>query len=337
VFTRSDGVWSQQAYVKASNTDAGDQFGSSVALDGDTLAVGAFNEDSATTGINGDQADNSALSAGAVYVFTRTNGVWSQQAYVKASNTDAGDGFGASVAIDGDTLAIGARLEDSASTGIDGDQSDNSANGAGAVYIFTRMNGVWSQQAYLKASNTDPDDQFSLVALDGDTLAVGAFGEDNTTTGIDGDQSDNSANSTGAVYVFTRSDGVWSQQAYVKASNTGAGDVFGASVAIDGDILAVGARLEESASTGIDGDQSDNSANSAGAVYVFTRSDGVWSQQAYVKASNTDAGDVFGISVAIDGDTLAVGADRESSASTGVDGNQTDNSANNSGAVYVFQ
>ncbi len=131
-------AFAQQAYIKASNTDAEDQFGWSViALSGDTLAVGAHHEASAATGIDGDQSNNSAAIAGAAYVFTRDMaGVWSQQAYVKASNTDAFDEFGRSVALSGDTLAVGARLEDSAATGIDGVQSDNTANAAVAVHVF---------------------------------------------------------------------------------------------------------------------------------------------------------------------------------------------------------
>ncbi len=150
IFTRDGaGVWSQQAYIKASNTDAGDNFGFSIVLSGDTLAVLAPGEDSAATGIDGDQSDNSALDAGASYVFTRdAAGLWSQQAYVKASNTDAGDAFVFPITLSGDTLAVGASLEDSNATGIDGDQSDNSDQAAGASYVFTRDGaGVWSQQA----------------------------------------------------------------------------------------------------------------------------------------------------------------------------------------------
>jgi hypothetical protein len=130
-------TWSQQAYVKAANTDAVDQFGISVALAGDTLAVGAYLESSAAIGIGGDEADNSAEFSGAVYVFTRDSArVWSQQAYVKASNTDADDLFGWYIALSRDTLAAGAILESSAATGIGGDEADNTANSAGAVYVF---------------------------------------------------------------------------------------------------------------------------------------------------------------------------------------------------------
>ncbi len=341
VFTRdAAGVWTQQAYIKASNTDDRDSFGS-IALSGDTLAVGAFGEDSAATGINGDQSDNSTDGTGAVYVFTRdAAGVWTQQAYIKASNTGAGDGF-ASVALSGDRLVIGASFEDSAATGIDGDQSDNSATDGGATYVFMRdAAGVWSQQAYLKASNTDTDDEFGrFVRLSGDTLVVSAHHEDSAASGIDGDQSDNSAIDGGAAYVFAGdAAGVWSQLAYVKASNTEADDLFTWSVALSGNTLAVGARSEASAVTGIGGDQSDNSAVDAGSVYVFTRDmAGVWSQQAYIKASNTEANDLFGTrQIALSGDTLAVSATHEASAATGIDGDQSDNSASQAGAVYVY-
>ncbi len=357
VFTRSGGTWSQQAYVKASNTDgpfaycysryyyyykkiycdriSAARFGTSVSLsaDGNTLAVGAVGERSSATGINGDQGDSSALFAGAVYVFTRSKDMWSQQAYVKASNTGmgkynsyfmdgCGDSFGASVSLsaNGDTLAVGAFGEESNATGINGDQGGNRCSsreselgGPGAVYVFTRSEGTWFQQAYIKASNTGWSDKFgSSVSLsgDGDTLAVGALGEDSNATGVNGDQSSDMGWRSGAVYVFTRSEGTWFQQAYIKASNTGVHDYFGASVSLsaDGDTLAVGAFGERSNATGINGDQSDNSVYSAGAVYVFTRSEGTWFQQAYIKASSTEFHDHFGSSVSLsgDGDILAV-------------------------------
>jgi hypothetical protein len=108
---RSGGVWSQQAYLKASNTEAFDLFGYSVAVSGDTVVVGANGEDSSATGVNGNQADNSALQSGAAYVFMRSGGVWSQQAYLKASNTEAFDLFGYSVAVSGDTVVVGANGE----------------------------------------------------------------------------------------------------------------------------------------------------------------------------------------------------------------------------------
>jgi len=400
VFTRDPaGVWSQQAYIKASNAEAGDLFGRSVALAGDTLVVGAPGEKSLATGIDGDQSDNGADESGAVYLFTRdATGVWSQQAYMKASNTGpgdrrfGGDSFGSAVSISGDTLAVGAYKESSAATGIGGDQSDNGAIDAGAVYVFTRDPArVWSQQAYIKASNTDEYDWFGgSVAISGDTLAVGAWGEESNATGIDGDQNNNDDKNTGAAYVFTRdAAGVWSQQAYIKASNADFDDEFGRSLALSSDLLAVGATSEgdsgavylfvrdpvgiwsqqahlkalnagdmdefgnsvglsvdalvvgawreDGASTGVGGDLVDNSAGDSGAAYLFMRdAAGTWSQQAYIKASNTNAGDWFGTSVAVTVDALAVGAIFEESAATGIEGEQSDNSEGAAGAVYVY-
>lgn len=144
----------------------------------------------------------------------------------------------------------------------------------------------------------------------------------------------------GAVYVFVRAGTAWSQQAYIKASNTGASDLFGDSLSLSGDgsTLAVGAWGESSAATGTGGNQADNSKMAAGAGYVFQRTAATWAQVSYVKASNTDANDWFGWAIALSGDdsTLAVGATGESSGATGIDANQTDNSAITAGAVYVF-
>jgi hypothetical protein len=325
VFRRSGSAWAQEAYLKASNTGDGDEFGSSVALSGDTLAVGAWKEDSAAQGVGGDEGSDAAESSGAVYVFRRSDTTWQQEAYLKASNTGAGDNFGDSVALSGDTLAVGAYLEDSAAQGVGGDQGDNFAADSGAVYVFRRSGTTWQQEAYLKASNTDASDKFGdSVALSGDTLAVGAVEEDGGAGG------------SGAVYVFRRSGTIWQQEAYLKASNTGANDYFGVSVALSGDTLAVGAYGEDSAAQGVGGNQTNNSAGSSGAVYVFRRSGTTWQQAAYVKASNTDAGDQFGASVVLSGDTLAVGAFSEASTAQGVGGDQADNSASTSGAVYVF-
>jgi hypothetical protein len=222
--------------------------------------------------------------------------------YIKASNPESCrltgwlgteywtcEFFGSSVTLsaDGNTLAVGAPGEESAATGIGGDQNDNSASTAGAVYVFSRSGETWAQQAYVKASNTDDCSDHDITDLhfcgdhfgnsvtlsaDGNTLAVGAPMEESAATGIGGDESDDSAESAGAVYVFSRTGGeTWAQQAYVKASNTEAEDVFGSSVALsaDGNTLAVGAVREDSAATGIGGDESDNSALGAGAVYLY--------------------------------------------------------------------
>jgi hypothetical protein len=331
------GGLAQQAYLKASNAGAGDIFSHSVSLSGDTLAVGAPIEASAATGVNGNQTNNSALASGAVYVFVRSGTTWIQQAYLKASNAGAGDEFGYSVSLSGDTLAVGALAEGSAATGVNGNQANDNAAESGAAYVFVRSGTTWTQQAYLKASNTDGADYFGFsVSLSGDTLAVGALAEASAATGVNANQADNTAGNAGAVYVFTRSGATWTQQAYLKASNTEANDHFGIELSLSGDTLAVGAEDEASATTGVNGNQADNTAGSAGAVYVFVRTGATWTQRAYLKASNPERGDLFGDSVSLGADALAVSARYESSAATGVNGNQADNSARDSGAAYVF-
>ncbi len=331
-------------YFKASNTDGGDIFGEAISLsaDGNTLAIGAYAERSAVSGINGNQVDNSAAGAGAVYVFNRNGNIWNQYAYIKAGNTGIGDGFGIAVSLsdDGNTLAVGADGEDSVATGINGDTDDSAIN-SGAAYIFSRNNNnnSWKQQAFIKASNTGVGDAFGntlYLSGDGNTLAVGAKEEDSNATGIGGDQTNNLANGSGAVYMFSRSGFTWSQQAYIKASNTTRNDQFGNAVSLsdDGNVLAVSATLEDGIGTGTYSDQADGVGNS-GAVYVFGRNGSSWEQKAYIKANNSEAFDQFGTAVSLssDGQTLAVGAQYEAS---GAIDNQADNTVNGSGAVYVF-
>jgi hypothetical protein len=188
-----------------------------------------------------------------------------QQGYLKASNTNADDFFGLSVALSGDTLVVGAAQERSGATGVNGEQADNSKPNAGAAYVFTRSGGVWTQQAYLKASNTDAGDGFGTsVALEGNTLVVGAPWERSNATGVNGNEADNSAPNAGAAYVFTRTAGVWTQQAYLKASNTNAGDSFGINVTLSGETLAVGAYTEASNATGVNGNESESNGQVEG-------------------------------------------------------------------------
>ena len=325
VFVRSGTNWIQQAYLKASNTGAGDAFGESLALDGDTLIVGASYEDSSTTGVNGNQSNNDFGAAGAAYVFVRTGTNWTQQAYLKASNSGAQDHFGWSVALSGDTAVVGAYLEASGATGVNGDQNDNGANGAGAAYVFVRDGTNWTQQAYLKASNTGNADRFGRsVGVSGNVVVVGAPNEDSNAIGVNGNQSNNSAANAGAAYIFVRNGTNWAQQVYLKASDVHANDQFGYSVAVLGETVAVGARFAPA-----DGD-------GGGAVYVFGRDGTNWAEQAYLKASNPGQVDVFGSSLSMSGEAMVVGAYEEDSDATGVNGDQTNNNAYNSGAAYVF-
>jgi hypothetical protein len=364
VFARgASGVWSPQAYMKASNAEAGDNFGFAVTLsaDGDTLAVGAPREDSSFTGTDGDadeQADNSNVDSGAVYVFARVAGEWSQEAYMKARNSDFRDAFGSSVALSGDatSLAVGAPSESGAGTGPYGDglYDSNNAPRSGAVYIFLRAS-TWQANAYIKAPNNDPFDQFGgAIALDhdGNTLAVGAVFEASATAN---DKDDDTMGGAGAVYVFSRTDlpaaFVWSDQAYLKASHPDAEDFFGWALALsaDGNTLAVGAPEEDSDATGVGGNAEVNALPSPGAAYVFARTGNQWLEEAYVKASNTDDFDVFGSAVALsaNGNMLAVGAPSERSSAVGINGDQQDNTAvlwggpifrvHAAGAAYVFE
>jgi hypothetical protein len=280
VFRRAGGNWSQEAYVKASNTGPGDRFGSAVDLsaNGSVLVVGAPWEDSASTGLGGLATNEAAPSAGAAYVFRRsTSGMWAQELYAKASNTDANDRFGWSVAMsdDGAVIVIGAPGEDSAATGVAGVQASNAMTDAGAAYVLRRVGFAWTQEAYLKASNTDFADEFGhsvALAGDGGAILVGAPSERSNGRGIDGAANDNSLDFAGAAYVFRRgSSGGWAHEVSLKASNPGDSHVFGWSVALsnDGSTAVIGAREENSAATGIGGDQLDTSMSAAGAVYAF--------------------------------------------------------------------
>jgi hypothetical protein len=349
----------QVGYIKASHPSERAQFGDAIALsgDGNTLAVGARAESSAAAGINGNQADASAVSSGAVYVFARAGDRWVQQAYLKASNPGINDQFGHLVALsaDGNILAVSAPFEDSRATGVNGDQADNSMEQSGAVYVFARTGAVWSQQAYLKASNTgeaEEGDQFGFsLALsdDGNTLAAGATSEDSADARINGNQADNSAGSAGAVYVFVRTGSRWSQQAYVKSSSpdgADANDLFGYSVGLsaDGNTLAVGSYDEAGSSNVINGPE-DNNAPGTGAVFVFARRGTSWLRQAYLKASTQDRADSLGAWVAIsdDGNTVAAGAPDEDSLTTGINTVETGHSGRigtlddiSVGAAYVF-
>lgn len=325
-------------YVKASNTDAGDYFGTAIAIssDGTTMAVGAPSEDGNRTGLNGDEITNSSTDSGAVYIYGRRGNEWVKQTYIKSINNQASAYFGASVALssDGNTIAIGAPYEN----------GPNNKTNCGAVHVFTRTNGKWVFQDELYASNKDALDYFGEhIALsgDGNTLAVGAVGESSSGTGvhtgITAEQSSNSASMSGAVYIYTRTADTWSEPVYVKPLVTDAGDLFGSSISIssDGNYLAVGAIGE---SSGLASNQANNNSSKSGAVYVFNKTSKSWAQQAYLKALIIGGRDQFGYGVALNGDgtTLAVGAPGEKSKFTGIHADPSDDSVPDAGAVYIF-
>jgi FG-GAP repeat/Putative Ig domain len=272
VFTRSGTTWTLQQKLMAEDGVAGDTFGVSVAIEGDTLVAGAPRDD---------------VGKGAAYVFARSGTSWTQLQKLTAFDGESNDDFGASVAIDGDTLVAGA-------------PSDSGPNfNQGSAYVFTHSGQFWTLQQKLMASDGEANDAFGFsVAIDGDTLAAGAPRDDGVK---------------GSAYVFTRSGTTWTQQQKLMASDGEAIDAFGFSVAIDGDTLVAGAPIDPT-STKVD----------KGAVYVFTRSGTTWTEQQKLAASDGDARDQFGFSVAIDEDTLVAGAPLD-------DGAKVDQ-----GAAFVF-
>ncbi|MGI6496310.1 MAG: FG-GAP repeat protein [Kiritimatiellia bacterium] len=261
VFTRSGTAWSQQDKLAAADGAAGDFFGYSVALSGDTAFVGAYGD------------DDNGYNSGSAYVFTRSGTAWSQQDKLAAADGAAGDNFGCSVALDGDTALVGAYLD------------DDNGYASGSAYVFTRSGGTWTQQAKLAAADGADGDWFGCsVALCSGTALVGAYGD-----------SDNGA-ASGSACVFTRSDTNWAQQAKLSAGDSATADWFGTSVALSGDTALVGAYGDD--------DNGDNS----GSAYVFIRSGGTWTRQAKLTADDGAAYDYFGWSVALSGDTALVGA-----------------------------
>ena len=289
-------------YLKAIDSSQTGHFGEAVAIDGDTLVVGAWNDNSIGPDLNTNGL--SQIQSGAAYVFTKTRNGWSEPVQLKASNATSYHAFGKSVAIDGDTIVVGAWTE-----GVDQ---------AGAAYVFTRNGGVWTEQAYLKASNSGPEDQFgSSVAVQGNTIVVGARQE----SGDGSDPGDNSAEYAGAAYLFVRNGEAWTEQAYIKASSPEAYSNFGDSVALDGDTIVIGA-----SQSGFEFNRLvERQQSSYGSVHIFTGNGSTWTQQAQLKEAKNEPDNRFGRSVAIAGDTVVVGAPWDS-----------DNRSDDEGSAYVF-
>jgi len=282
VFVRSGGVWTQQQKLVASDAAASDWFGISIALSGDTAVVGAYQDDHA-----------GGTNAGSVYVFVRSGAVWAQQAKLVASDAAASDLFGQSVSISSDTIIVGAHQDDHAA-----------GSNAGSAYAFVRSGGVWTQQAKLTAADAAANDLFGYsVSISGDTAIVGAYFDDHAG-GIN----------SGSAYVFLRSSGAWAEQTRLTASDAAQADNLGSSVSVAGDTAVVGAH------------GADHSFQAeAGAAYVYTRSGGIWSQQAKLVASDPGGSDQFGFSVSCSGDTAVVGSWRD-----------THTGGSIAGSAYVF-
>jgi len=257
VFRRIGSRWSQAAKLVASDGSSSDHFGCSVAVDGHSIVVGASGEDTLGT------------TAGAAYVFIESGGIWSEQQKLTAGDGGPQDRFGTSVALDGETVLVGAPT--------------HSGHGsfAGGAYVFTRSGGSWSEQQELLPAGLSPDDYFGWsVALEGDNAVAGAIFDDDE----------------GAAYVFVRSGAVWSQQQRLSDTGGMPDDEFGWSVAISGNTVVVGSFYDDHVG-GAD----------AGSTFVFIRVGTVWSQQQKLGEAVAATGDFFGYSVAVTGDDLVAG------------------------------
>jgi hypothetical protein len=278
----------QEAFIKARSPDADDYFGYGVAISGDTLVVGAPREDGAVGGINGDDTGNGAADSGAVYVFVRQGVTWTQQAYLKAEHPSAAEFFGTSVAIDGDTLLVGAPR------GWPYPQNGDSIPARiGAAYVFVRQAGVWTQKAQISPAQGAAGDLFGYsVWLTKDTFAIGAPYDAAAVGG------------GGAAYVAPRSDS-WGPLTKLAPAQPVTSGGFGWVLALESDTLLVGAPEPGTSTTRGQG---------PGSAYVFLRKNAVWTEDQTLQAKQPENGASFGWSVALEGDTAAIGAPRAADA-----------------------
>ncbi len=264
VFVRVGSTWTEQAKLEAADGTSLAQFGLAVAVSGDTAVIGAMSDDPAA-----------GADAGAAYVFVRTGTTWSQQAKLLASDGASGAGFGEAVWASGDTVLVGAPNDDTAG-GVD----------AGAAYVYVRTGTTWTEEAKLTSPTGAAGDHFGFsLSLSGDTVVAAAYADD-TPSGPD----------AGSADVFVRSGGTWTWQGALAASDAAGDDKFGCAVAVEGDVIVVGAY------TDVVGGRVD-----AGSAYVFVREGSSWREEAKLTASDTE-GIFFGLAVAIAGDSIAAGS-----------------------------
>jgi trimeric autotransporter adhesin len=300
-------TWFQQVMLKASDSSVSWAFGGDLSIsdDGNTLAVGATRHGT-IQGIPGN-------SPGAVYVFTRNTStrIWTEQARLQAANATARDRFGTTVALSGDGNTVLVNAPHIADTLPD----------YGSAYVFTRDAGVWTQQPNITATNSGQTvvlGDLVAISTNGGTLAIGS--------GLD-------------VYLFQRSGNSWVQETSVRSPAPNPQIVTTLALSGDGNTLSAASINDASNARGIGGDPTDVSMPMSGGANVFIRNGGTWAHQAYVKASNTDTNDRFGNSVDLsdDGNIMSIGAPWEQSRAAGVGGDQADNGADRSGAVYMFR
>jgi hypothetical protein len=290
--TPARGQCSPQEVTKLIASDGApiDEFGFNVALSGDTAVIGAFIDDY-----------SGLTDAGSAYVFIRSGALWIQQAKLIPSDAANNDNFGAGVAVEGDTAVVGSYTDDHVT-----------GNDQGSAYVFIRSGTVWTQAAKLTASDATTDDIFGWsVAISGDTVLIGAYGDD-TTAGT----------TAGSAYVFMKPPGGWTnmtESAKLTPSDAAQTDEFGYTVALSGDTAVVGAVLDN-----INGGPG-GIFDGHGSAYVFVRSGTVWTQQAKLTASDAAGMDNFGVSIAVSGDTVMIGASRADTPGVA-----------NTGGAYVF-
>ena len=247
-----------------------DNFGKEISMYGDTLVVGAHWDDTGAT------------NAGSVYVYVRSGTTWSLQQTINNPSPTSEDWFGISVSIYGDTLVVGANL----------DETGGGIN-TGSVYIYTRSGTTWSlQQTISNPTPVDADYFGGSVSLYGDTLVVGTSSDDTGAT------------DAGSVYVYTRSGTTWSLQQTINNPSPVASDYFGNSVSLYGDTLVAAAS------------QDDTGASNAGSVYVYVRSGVTWSLQQTINNPTPVVDDIFGVSICIYDDTLVIGASQDDTGAT---------------------
>lgn len=275
VFTESNGVWTERQRLSASDASGAGLFGASIAIRGNTAVIGAsgvvYGGSRPAEGVV-----EKALGAGAAYVFTATDGVWSEAAKLVADDGEVGDRFGVSVALNDTDVLIGAPFAQ-----IDADRPVQ-----GAAYVFTRSGQAWTQTRKLVAPDARGEELYGwTVALDGATALVGA--KDATLNRHEPKQ--------GAVYVYDAG-GPWTQTQKLWASDGRNSDQFGMSVALSAGTLMVGAM------------NGGSDVGGHGAVYVYERSGNLWSPRQKLLAQNGDLFDVFGTSIGIAGSTAVIGA-----------------------------
>ena len=273
-----DGLWTQMQMLTASDFGAEAQFGNAVAISGDTVLIGAFNS----------TIDDNVYQ-GAAYVFTRNGTTWTESQKLVADDGAGGDDFGNAVALDGSRALVAAQYG-----------SGLSAQ-TGTVYEFENAAGVWTQTAKLSADDGAFFDTFGYaIALAGDTALITApYAQVGDNPG------------QGAVYVFDLAGGGQTQTQKVAASDGAASDALGASIALDGDTMLVGA---------------SSALEYAGGAWLFSNVGGTWGEVGRLSGSDEASGDNVGYAVALSGTTAILGAPLQT-----IDGNSAQ------GAAYFFE